>query len=75
MTWGMFEFGMAYARAFTWWSISIFGFGLVVLLIMLASGEQANRKKRNIDYLLARISERHAAELEENEKAGEDLKY
>ena len=65
VTWAMFEFGMAYARAFTWWSLAIFGFGLVVLLMMLASGEKANQKKRAADYLHARISEKHAAMLEE----------
>ena len=52
----MFEFGMAYARAFTWWSLTIFGFGLIILLLMIASGEKANAKKRAIDYLHARIS-------------------
>ena len=65
VTWAMFEFGMAYARAFTWWSITIFGFGLVILLVMLSSGEKANMKKRTADYLHARISEKHAAMLEE----------
>ena len=75
VTWGMFEFGIAYARAFTWWSLAIFGFGLITLIIMLASGEQANRKKRAADYLKARISEKHATELEEQERENEDKKY
>ena len=72
ITWAMFEFGIAYARAFTWWSIAIFCFGFVILVIMLASGERANRKKRAANYLHARISEKHAAELEETERAGEE---
>ena len=68
VTWGMFSFGMWNARAFTWWSIAIFGFGLVIFLVMLQSGSQANRKKRAADYLHAKISEKNAVILDEIER-------
>ena len=38
MTWAMFEFGITYARVFTWWSVAIFVFGVSILLVMLESG-------------------------------------
>ena len=42
ITWGMFSFGIWNARAFTWWSIAIFATLIVVFVVMLESGSQAN---------------------------------
>eukprot|EP00352_Strombidinopsis_acuminata_P005156 CAMPEP_0176366662 /NCGR_PEP_ID=MMETSP0126-20121128/21333_1 /TAXON_ID=141414 ORGANISM="Strombidinopsis acuminatum, Strain SPMC142" /NCGR_SAMPLE_ID=MMETSP0126 /ASSEMBLY_ACC=CAM_ASM_000229 /LENGTH=153 /DNA_ID=CAMNT_0017724165 /DNA_START=192 /DNA_END=653 /DNA_ORIENTATION=+ len=66
--WAIFELGINYSSANTWYNVGIFLLELLILGCMLFSGSKANYKKRYHAYLIEKISEKKAAVEEANEK-------
>ena len=73
--WGVFELGINWSQYLTWYSIAVFVFTLLVGAYLLTSGKFANKKKRFHTFLMDKIAELKAKELEEKLKKEQAEEY
>ena len=73
--WGVFELGINWTTILMYYSIAIFLFTIIVGGVMLCSGRGANRKKREHEFLIDKISEKKAARLEAETRTKQEEEY
>ena len=73
--WGVFELGINWSPYLMWYSIGIFTFTIIVGACLLTSGKFANKKKRRHNFLMDKIAELKAKELEEKLKKEQAEEY
>ena len=64
--WFVFELGVNWTEILLYYSIAIFVFTVIVGAVMLTSGKFANKKKRFHEFLMDKIAEKKARELEDS---------
>jgi FtsZ-interacting cell division protein ZipA len=75
MTWGLFVYGIWAPKSFTYFSIAIFIYAIIVLVGMLISGSRANTKNHFSVFLASKISAKKAAVEEEHNRAKQEKEY
>ena len=73
--WGVFELGVNWTSILMYYSIAIFLFTVITGAVMLCSGKSANRKKREHEFLVDKISEKKAARLELETRTKQEEEY
>ena len=73
--WGILELGINWSPYLMYYSIAIFVFTVLVGAYLLTSGKYANKKKRMHTFLMDKIAELKAKELEEKLKKEQAEEY